>query len=128
MLLAYLRGGGQLLKPRYDQGLRSILREKLILEGISMGLDVEHSALQMQLHADFAPLLQPKAAKELMNKQAVGLRNLRYLAEFDDKLSAVQDEITSTEQADLFELFRAMEKAGLVGENAKALLDAEETT
>lgn len=115
MLLAYLRG---LLKPHYDQGIRSILRESLVLEALSMELDAEYVAFQTQVHAAYAPLLQPKAAKELMNKQQITMQNLRYLAEFDDRITTMTETISATEQSDLVALYRALEDAGLVGEDA----------
>ena len=115
MLLAYLRG---LLKPKYDQGIRSILRENLVFAALSMELDRDFVELQTKVHASYAPLLQPKAAKDLMNKQQVTMQNLRYLAEFDDRITAMTTAISSDEQSDLVALYHALEDAGLVGENA----------
>jgi len=115
MLLAYLRG---LLEPEYDQGLRSILRENMILDALSMQLDTELVKTQTLVQAAYAPLLEPKAARELMNKQQVTLQNLRYLSEFDDRISSMTEGITTGEQADLITLYEALEEVGLVGEDA----------
>jgi hypothetical protein len=120
MLLAYLRG---LLKPRYDQGMRSVLRESLVLEALSMELDADFIGLQTQIQAAYGPLLQPKAAKELIHKQQVTLQNLRYLVEFDDRITKMTAAISTGEQGDLVALYKALEDAGLVGENATAIPD-----
>jgi len=116
MLLAYLRGH---LKPKYDQGTRSLLRENIILEAISTELDVQSVQLQTSIHAAYAPLLQPDAAKELINKQQVTVQNLRYLAEFDDRMSNMMDSVMTGEHADLLALYTALEEAGLVGDNVE---------
>lgn len=115
MLLAYLRG---LLRPRYDQGVRSVLRENMLLEALSMELDAQAISLSTQVHATYAPLMQPKAAVELMGKQQTTLQNLRYLVEFDDKVAKMKQATPEGEHADIFALYKALEDAGLVGENA----------
>jgi len=114
MLLAYLRGH---LKPKYDQGPRSVLRENIILEAISTELDVDCIKLQTSVHSAYASMLEPKAAKELINKQQVTLQNLRYLAEFDDRISTMVDSVLTGEHSDLIALYEALEEAGLVGDD-----------
>ena len=113
MLLAYLRG---LLRPKYDQGLRSILRENVLLEALSTQLDVDFVTTQTLAHASYAAALQPEGAKELITKQRSALQNLRYLAEFDDRVKSIVESMSSGEHADLITLYNALEEAGLVGE------------
>lgn len=124
MLLAYLRG---LLKPNYDQGIRSFLRENMIIEALSLELDADYVGKTAQIQASYAPLMKGPAARELIQSQQVTMQNLRHLSEFDDRMSEMTDAIQTGEQADLIELYTAMASAGLVGENAKDLPPPEDT-
>jgi hypothetical protein len=115
MLLAYLRG---LLKPTYDQGTRSVLRENIILDALSMELDAHALERRTQLYSAYVSLMNPAAAKELMVKQQTTLQNLRYLSEFDGKFTDIQEDTSEAEKSDIVALYYALEEAGLVGENA----------
>ena len=90
----------------------------MVLDALSMELDANYVEHQTEIHAAYAPLLEPKAAKELMNKQQLTMQNLRYLAEFDDRFNSMTETISAGEQSDLVALYRALEDAGLVGEDA----------
>jgi hypothetical protein len=87
----------------------------MVLEALSMELDVQSMALSTQVHAAYAPLMQPKAAAELMGKQQTTLQNLRYLGEFDDKVKAMKHADQDDARSDIFALYKALEEAGLVG-------------
>ena len=115
MLLAYLRGE---LKPTYSQGMRSMLRESLILEALSSELDVKYLEGKVALNASFIPLLETKSAREMVHKQQLSLENLRHLSEFDDRMTGVNESIEEGDEADLRQLYESLEEAGLVGESA----------
>lgn len=90
-----------------------------------MELDAQYVGIQTQVHASYASLLAPKNASELIAKQQVTLQNLRHLAEFDDRITGIDEATAQSEQADLFELYMAMEEAHLVGEDAIAIPEPE---
>jgi hypothetical protein len=87
----------------------------MVLDALSMELDVQSMTLSTQVHAAYAPLMQPKAAAELMGKQQITLQNLRYLGEFDDKVKAMKQADPDDARSDIFALYKALEEAGLVG-------------
>lgn len=62
MMLAYRRG---LLKPDYPQGIRSMLRERMVLDMLEMELSADYFRNASLLAAcAWAPSIDPKRAKE----------------------------------------------------------------
>lgn len=63
MLVAYLRG---LLQPSYDNGIRSVVRENLILQALSLELEADELLSRTQMEAAYAPLMKGTNANNLL--------------------------------------------------------------
>jgi hypothetical protein len=65
MLVAYLRG---LLTPDYPNGVRSVVRENLVLQAISLELDADALLNRVATEAAYAPLMQGNNANNLLKQ------------------------------------------------------------
>ncbi len=109
MLLAYLRG---LLKPDYPHGVRSVLRENLILEKVEIDQKVDLELTRLQLDAAFIPMTDARGAKEILGGIGRTFDKLSQLAEFDLMRAAIPQAKGSVDS--LVKIYYALSKAGLV--------------
>ncbi len=66
LLLAYLRGSQDLVRPGYPNGVRSGIRENFILSAIDLEATAKHGLLQEQLMITLmAPALKPSALESI---------------------------------------------------------------
>lgn len=114
MLLAHLRG---LLAPDYKYGRYSIFRENIILEALSREKDVEFLLAKLQLEGNFAALLRPADARNLLNNTLNQLPKLRDLSEGNIKKGI--NSVNYAEVDDFVTLYEALAEAGIVGDFSK---------
>lgn len=65
MLVAYLRG---LITPGYPHGIRSVIRENLILQAISLELEADALLNRVVTESAYAPLMQGNNANNLLKQ------------------------------------------------------------
>lgn len=111
MLVAYLRG---LLKPDYPNGLRSVIRENVVVEALSRELGADQLIDSISIQASFAPLLQPKNANALLKQQfeLLSLAHSRYEHNTKKTITAKAD-VSGIER--MVEVYKQLEKQGIVG-------------
>ena len=108
--LAYLRGARDIIKVGYPHGIRSILRERLILDALDWELFtsaqkelIHHSAALMTPHLD------PSKINDLHHKMQRELQRLQRLASLD--MSTPKDLAKGSIDA-AAKLFQSMDSGG----------------
>jgi hypothetical protein len=106
MVLAYLRREGLIL-PDYPNGLRSRLREGLILEAISCEALADQHLQQMRVFEALVPILQPSAREEHVNKMVEMLSAAQCYSDLDRKkaLGIIRNEARKT-AAEVYEILK----------------------
>lgn len=115
MLLAYLRGA---LPAEQAYGLRSIIAEDVILEGMAAQLAVDVADVNMQLDAAMLPVLNIKGVRATM--KSIGARALRCselrLMDIYRLEKKAQDAATRESEKNtlsLYQLYQVAEKQGI---------------
>ena len=113
MLVAYLRG---YLKPDYANGLRSILRENLILEALARELDAEEVVTRIQTEAHYASLMDGAKANKLLkhHDKMLSLAYTRIRHESNKYADLKNVDINSIDK--FIDLYKNLAQQGLVGE------------
>lgn len=110
MLLAYLRG---LLHPYYDQGLQSHIRERMILEALSMELDAQQLERVITLqNAMTAPHLDPKKLGTYWDSCQSTLETIRNRYEGNPVMSAFHNFESLTRRAN--KVFQQLKENGTI--------------
>lgn len=73
MLLAHLRG---LLLPYYDQGFRSVLAERVVLQAMAAEIRADYESRFLMMQAGFAPLAGGKNAQSLFADMSGGFSGI----------------------------------------------------
>lgn len=82
--LAYLRGNGNLIRADYPQGVRSVLRESMILSALSMQGVAEHGrATEAAITSALAPHYDKKKLKEVCRNLLQELWRLHRVEQLD---------------------------------------------
>jgi hypothetical protein len=71
MLLAHLRG---LLKPDYPQGIRSMIREELVLQAVSQEVEGQGLMTQAQMTSSMMPAIDEKSRPRSLRMAMDNLR------------------------------------------------------
>ena len=87
MLLAHLRG---LLKPDYEQGVRSMIREELVLQAISQETEASGLLIQAQMTAAMLPAVEDKSKPRSLRMAMDNLRMGTALARMEPYHKLVQ--------------------------------------
>lgn len=114
MVLAHLRG---LLKPYYDQGPVSVIRENIVLEALSRELDIKFHLERLEHDRAFASLVKVEDARNIYTGGLTTIEKLRTSAEHD--IGRQSSGVNSSEINDFIELYKALEEAGIVGDFTK---------
>lgn len=75
MLLAHLRG---LLKPNYPNGIMSVIREELVLQGISQETEGRHMYQQALMSTAMLSVVDPKDRQRSVRSAMDNLRMERH--------------------------------------------------
>jgi len=109
MLLAYLRG---LLRPDYKQGMRSKVREEVILAALDKEQRAKYSADLIALEGSILSSLKPEATRTHYRKLNEAVLQVANLREF---LEAENDNVSNLSSIDAsVKLYHALEKAGIL--------------
>ena len=67
--MAYLRGAQNIVRTGYSQGVRSIIREQLILNAVEMQMIADHGRACQHIQASLlAPNLKPSGLKGMLDQ------------------------------------------------------------
>jgi hypothetical protein len=71
MLMAHLRG---LLKPDYEQGIRSMIREELVLQAVSQEIEGQGLLVNAQMTSSMLPAVEDKSRQRSLRAAMDNLR------------------------------------------------------
>jgi hypothetical protein len=109
LLLAYLRG---LIRSDYSQGLRSIVREDLILDALAAEKDVEFALKRLNTEAMFVAANPGERSGYILKQLCQRLSSWRDAAEFNFS-TLNQGQITGSVDA-LIKLYEALKATGMI--------------
>lgn len=109
MLLAYLRG---LLRPGYVQGIRSQVREEVILAALDKEQQAAYNADLLALDASMLIKIKPEAADRHYKRLGEAAFQIANMREFLDTGSKNKSNLSSIDAS--IKLFHALEKAGII--------------
>lgn len=110
MVLAYLRGK---LEPGYPEGLRSVIRERLLLHVLSMELEADRGMRRLLIEAAWATYYTPESAVRIY--QSGNEAWLRYTSLMELLATQQSKEKPIDEPAKvLLKVFDALETSGLL--------------
>ena len=112
MLVAYLRG---LLTPRYPQGVRSIIRENLVLQALARELEANEVLSRTLNESNYASLMKPDQANKLLKHHdrmlSLAFDNMKH------KVNKINPSGVDIAGIDNFkQAYMLLKKQGLVGE------------
>lgn len=113
MVAAYLRG---LLKPRNNYGLRSVMAENVILEGMTAQMSVEGYELTLALDAATLPVLNTKGIRETLHslaKRSARCTELRLMDVYRLSNRMAEKPTTNKKQVSLYQLYQIAVKKGM---------------
>lgn len=108
ILLAGLRG---LLKPTYEQGVASILRENLMIDLMEAEMETSAAIDRMHIDAAFAMHFKPQAIKTMLSQMRQRHKYLYLIKEMD---SSGLEWLEHGRVDALLQLYHALEKAGII--------------
>jgi hypothetical protein len=109
MLVAYLRG---LLKPTYENGLRSIIREDIILQAVAAEKEAEWEKVKINFESSLLNKVDPSRVRQLMSSLNNAIRKAKAIGMMDLLLQSVPQAFGSVDS--LVEMYKALEKAGII--------------
>lgn len=125
MLSAYLGGSTvNIVTADYRHGFRSVLREGLLLEAHSKVLGAELQLAQISYEAQYAPLLPPQKAVEILRKRVARLGWLNRLKSME--LFAREPSLMGA--TNLLSLYNALTKANIIRDLEEDETDNEPPT
>lgn len=63
MMVAYLRG---LLKPDYPNGIRSVIRENLVLQALDRELEAQEVVTRISMESNYVSIMRAEQANKLL--------------------------------------------------------------
>lgn len=109
MLVAYLRG---FLSPGYPNGLRSMLREDVLLKACSIQNEIEFEKLKLGMEAAFAARVDSKAAGKVVRQLYESIQRAKAIGAMDIFMRTVPKTLSSIDSVE--KIYHAFEKAGLI--------------
>jgi hypothetical protein len=109
LLIAYLRGH---IRPYYDQGLRSMIRESIIVDAIAAEKDVEFAMQRLNVEALFVADIPGRQRLHVLKQLCLRIGQWRDAAELNFtalKMPPVQGSVDA-----LVKLYKALEEAHIL--------------
>jgi hypothetical protein len=119
MLMSYIGGSPEIIKSDYRFGIRSLLRESLLVEAYHTKNSAELMMDITVIETQFAALLDPAKAQNILRNKMTRGRWLAQLQQMD--LFAREPFLMGAES--LINLYKALEKSGIMKNEIK---EAEE--
>lgn len=111
MLVAYLRG---LITPDYPQGHRSVVRENLILQAISLELDADALLHRVATEAAYAPLMQGNNANNLLKQHDKMLSLVSSAKRHESQKSKLNKKIDINSIDNFIKIYKTIKAQGLL--------------
>jgi len=123
MLTAYLGGRPEIVRPDYPHGMRSVIRESFLLEAVGKSAAAATQIELLLIETQFASLLDPQKAADVMRRKMARGRWLAQMKAFD--LYAKAPDNIGAES--LIKLYEALEKGGVLQDTIDSEADSGDT-
>ncbi len=110
MLMGFLAGKPTLITSTYVHGIRSVIRENLLLEALAKKAVANIQFTAMQLETQFAAFFDPGHVQDIFRKRMSRARWLNQLSSME--LDAKEPMLMAVES--LARLYTALEKSGII--------------
>ena len=119
IILAYLRDPS-LIKPDYPNGVRSVLRENVLLQAVAADMDASEAAERLHIESAFACHLKPEASYDLMSQFTDSLRTYWDAKELNTGRRQKSATNVKGSATSIVKLYETLEKAGILGDSVES--------